>query len=108
MIECCCCDRAFVQDEMYDRHKDVVHTDHAKHDLIFYANRSTPKVVSAGAKAPEPKKGYGKQTKRRAATASEEKTISSGQWLRVDQKGKKGGQPGYKKTRMPGREHLVR
>ncbi len=49
----------------------------SKHDLIFYANRSTPEVVPKGAEGKK-KKGYGKQTKRRAATADEEKTISTG------------------------------
>lgn len=78
----------------------------AKHDLIFFEKRSTPKVIGTGKpfKAPE---SYGKQTRRRPATAEEEKKIARGDWLRVDQSGKKGGQPGYKKTRMAGREHLV-
>lgn len=77
-----------------------------KHDLIFFEKRSTPKVVSKGQpfRAPE---SYGKQTKRRPATEEEEKTIARGDWVRVDQSGKKGGEDGYKKTRMKGREHLV-
>lgn len=79
----------------------------AKHDLIFFEKRSTPKVVSAGASFTAPE-SYGRQTRRRAATAEEEKVIARGDWLRVDQSGKKGGQPGYKKTKMAGREHLVR
>lgn len=77
-----------------------------KHDLIFFENRSTPKVVAKGM----PFRGhslYGKQTKRRAATEEEEKQIINGEWVRVDEKGNKGGQPGYKKTQMKGREHLV-
>lgn len=76
------------------------------HDLIFFEKRSTPKVVDKGAdfEAPE---SYGKQTSRRAATEEEEKVIARGDWLRVDQSGKKGGEDGYKKTRMKGREHLV-
>lgn len=66
------------------------------HDLVFFEGRNTPEVVSKGAK---PKKGgagtkAGKVTSRRAATAEEEKKISSGQWLRVD---KKGRTPGSKK-----------
>lgn len=68
----------------------------AKHDLIFYANRSTPQVVSKGAKA-KPKPGYGKQTRRRAATASEERTISSGGWVRVNKNGKKPSDKGYQR-----------
>ena len=77
-----------------------------KHDLIFFEKRSTPKVVSQGQpfQAPE---AYGKQTKRRPATEAEEKTIARGDWVRVDQSGKKGGEDGYKKTKMKGREHLV-
>lgn len=70
-------------------------TDMAKHDLVFYSNRSTPKVVSKGEK-PEPKQGWGKQTKRRAATADEEKTIASGRWLRVDEQGDKPSSSSYK------------
>lgn len=66
-----------------------------KHDLVFYSNRSTPKVVSKGEK-PTPKQGWGKQTKRRAATAEEEKTIASGKWLRVDQQGDKPSSASYK------------
>lgn len=79
---------------------------HGQHDLIFFEKRSTPKVVSRGAKFEAPE-SYGKQTKRRAATEDEEKVIARGDWLRVDEDGKKGGEPGYKKTKMPGREHLV-
>lgn len=70
----------------------------AQHDLIFYENRSTPEVVSKGAKG-NPKNGYGKQTRRRAANADEEKDIAAGRWVRVDQKGKKAGEAGYKKTK---------
>lgn len=65
------------------------------HDLVFFANRSTPQVVSKGAAA-KPKQGYGKQTSRRAATAEEEKKISSGGWLRVDAKGNKPSSSSYK------------
>lgn len=83
---------------------DFIHRDRlakGQHDLIFFEKRSTPMVVSRGAK-PETNSNYtpsyGKQTIRRAASAEEEKTISSGAWLRVDSKGKKGGSEGYKKT----------
>lgn len=65
------------------------------HDLIFYSNRSTPQVVSKGAEG-KPKKGYGKQTRRRAATAAEEKTIASGGWVRVNSDGTKPSSSGYK------------
>ena len=78
------------------------------HDLIFFEKRSTPKVVKRGERFVAPE-SYGKQTRRRPATADEEEWMrkNPGKWLRVDQSGKKGGQPGYKKTRMKGREHLV-
>lgn len=70
----------------------------SKHDLVFYANRSTPKVVSKGEK-PTPKSGWGNQTKRRAATADEEKVIASGKWLRVDEQGDKPSSSSYKPSR---------
>lgn len=76
------------------------------HDLIFFEKRSTPKVVSKGQPFTAPE-SYGKQTKRRPATEEEEKIIARGDWVRVDQSGHKGGEDGYKKTRMKGREHLV-
>lgn len=79
----------------------------AEHDLIFYEARSTPKVVRKGESPENVPESYGKQTKRRAATEDEEKVIARGDWLRVDESGKKGGEDGYKKTRMKGREHLV-
>ena len=78
----------------------------AKHDLIFFERRSTPKVVKTGTPFTAPE-SYGKQTRRRPATEAEEKVIARGEWVRVDQSGKKGGEPGYKKTRMKGRKHLV-
>lgn len=68
------------------------------HDLIFYENRSTPQVVSRGASG-KPKKGYGRQTRRRAATAEEERQIRAGQWVRVDQGGNKPSSGKYKRTR---------
>lgn len=77
------------------------------HDLIFFEKRSTPKVVSKGQKFRAPE-SYGKQTRRRPATEEEEKQIANGQWVRVDQSGTKGGQPGYKKTRMKGKQHLLK
>ncbi len=55
----------------------------ADHDLIFFANRNTPKVVPKGKQFKAPA-GYGKVTKRRPATAKEEKVIARGDWLRVD------------------------
>jgi len=77
------------------------------HDLIFFEKRSTPKVIGRGKPFIAPKT-YGKQTRRRPATPDEEKIIARGDWLRVDQSGNKGGAEGYKKTRMVGREHLVK
>lgn len=68
------------------------------HDLIFYANRSTPQVVARGAKG-KPKKGYGKQVRRRKATAAEEKTIRRGGWVRVDSKGRKPSSGSYKPSK---------
>lgn len=70
----------------------------AKHDLIFYENRSTPQVVPKGAPS-KPKKGYGKVVKRRPASEEEEKVIRSGRWVRVDSKGRKPSDPKYKKTK---------
>lgn len=69
-----------------------------KHDLVFFSNRSTPQVVSKGAKA-KPKKGYGKVTRRRAANASEERTIARGGWVRVDAKGNKPSSSRYKASK---------
>jgi hypothetical protein len=66
----------------------------AKHRLIWLENRNTPKVVTAGTKY-TPKPSEGKVVKSRAANASEEKTIASGGWVRVDKTGKKPGQKGY-------------
>jgi hypothetical protein len=68
------------------------------HDLIFYENRSTPQVVNSGASG-KPKKGYGKQTYRRAANSSEEKQISAGKWVRVDSSGNKPSSEGYARTK---------
>lgn len=68
----------------------------AEHDLIFYLNRNTPKVVARGASPGAVPHGYGPQTKRRPATEEEEKVIARGDWLRVNKGGKKPGEPGYK------------
>lgn len=76
-----------------------------KHDLVFYENRSTPKVVGRGEEASS-KKGYGKVTKRRKATRDEEKFISTGKWLRVDEDGNKPSSKDYKKTKY--RPQLVK
>jgi hypothetical protein len=68
------------------------------HDLIFYEGRNTPEVVSKGAQGKKGGSGTkaGKVTKRRAASAAEEKKIASGGWLRVDKKGRTpGGKDGY-------------
>ena len=69
---------------------------------MFYQNRSTPEVVSKGATGKKGGAGTkaGKVVKRRAATADEEKKIRNGQWVRVDKKGKKGGESGYAKSKI--------
>lgn len=72
----------------------------AGHDLIFYKNRSTPKVVSRGAKAPAVPDSYGPVVSRRKATAEEEKTIARGDWVRVDSSGKQSGESGYDKSKV--------
>ena len=66
----------------------------AKHRLIWYQNRNTPRVVTAGSKAKK-KPSEGKVVKSRPATAAEEKQIAKGNWVRVDRNGKKAGQKGY-------------
>jgi len=68
-----------------------------KHDLVFFANRSTPKVVARNENV-KSKNGYGKMTKRRRATEAEEETISKGRWLRVDEDGNGPKDDGYKTT----------
>lgn len=70
----------------------------AKHDLLFLENRRTPKIVPKGDKY-EPTEAEGKITKRRAATEEEEETISKGDWVRVNEDGKKPGDDGYKEDR---------
>lgn len=69
-----------------------------EYDLVFYSNRSTPEVVVRG-REPNPKSGYGKQTKRRAATEEETKVIRRGDWLRVDAEGNKPSSKDYKTTK---------
>ena len=66
----------------------------AKHRLVWYANRNTPRVVTVG-KTAKKKPSEGKVVKSRAATAAEEKQIAKGTWVRVDRNGKKPGQKGY-------------
>ena len=63
------------------------------HDLVWLSNRNTPKVVSRGAKY-KPKPSEGRIVRRRAANASEERTISKNKWVRVDRKDRR---PGSKK-----------
>lgn len=62
-------------------------------DLIFYKNRNTPRVVPSGS-AGKHKPSEGPVVSRRPATASEQKTISRGDWLRVDKKGRTPGSKG--------------
>ena len=80
------------------------------HDLIFYANRRTPEGVSKGAEGKKGGEGTkaGKVTKRRAATASEEKTIASGGWLRVNESGKKPSDKSYMNKKSGVRPQLNR
>ena len=62
-------------------------------DLIFYKNRNTPRVVPSGA-AGKHKASEGPVVSRRPATAQEQRTISRGDWLRVDKKGRTPGSKG--------------
>ena len=66
----------------------------AKHRLVWYANRNTPKVVTVG-KTAKKKPSEGSVVKSRPANAQEEKQIAAGRWVRVDRNGKKPGQKGY-------------
>lgn len=68
------------------------------HDVIFLENRRTPKIVPKGEKY-EPSEAEGKIKKRRAATEEEEKTISRGDWVRVNEQGDKPSDPGYKRKK---------
>lgn len=71
----------------------------AKHDLVFYSKRSTPKVVTKGADPGKVPEGYGKVTKRRAATEQEERVIAKGKWVRVDEKARTPSDSNYKVTK---------
>ena len=64
------------------------------HRLVWLSNRNTPKVVAVG-KRYKPKPSEGKIVKSRRATASEEKTIRKGGWVRVDKKGRKPSSKSY-------------
>lgn len=77
-----------------------------KHTLTYYSNRSTPRVQPGAGKKHTPAEG--KVVKTRPATASEEKQISNGQWLRTRADGKKPGDPGAKSSSLPGRPKLKR
>lgn len=77
----------------------------ASHDLLFLEGRRTPKVVPTGKKY-TPTGTEGRITKRRKATAEEERTIARGDWVRVNQDGKKPGQPGYMDRRSKVRPNL--
>ena len=71
-----------------------------EHDLLYWERRRTPSVVPKGKPAHRVKKpSYGKVVKRRPATAEEEKTIRSGGWVRVNEKGEKPSDPNYKKSK---------
>ncbi len=70
--------------------------------LTFYANRNTPRVHRAGSKPKKPKKGYGKRTSSRRATASEVKKMRGGKWLRVDSKGRTPSSKSYKGRKSKG------
>lgn len=74
-----------------------------RHDLVFFRRRSTPQVVDRGDPA-RPKKGYGRQSSRRHATADEEKVIDSGRWLRVDEAGTRPSSSTYKVSRYRTRQ----
>lgn len=71
----------------------------AKHDLVFYSKRSTPKVVTKGADPGKVPEGYGKVVKRRAASEQEERVIAKGKWVRVDEKGSTPSDSSYKTTK---------
>lgn len=66
--------------------------------IIYYANRSTPQVVKPG-KTVKSKKGYGKRTKIRSATADEVAQFKKGKWLRTREDGKAPNAKGSKQSR---------
>lgn len=70
----------------------------AAHDLVWVEGRRTPKVVKKGERY-KPSEKEGRITKRRAATAEEEKTISRGDWVRVNEHGDKPSDSGYKRKK---------
>ena len=61
----------------------------AKHRLVWYEGRNTPKVLAVGKSKPsKPTAGSKKKVvKSRMATKAEEAKIAKGQWLRVDRNG---------------------
>ena len=69
------------------------------YELIWYSNRSTPKVRKVGGKRTKAKKGYGRVVRRRRATAAETKQIRAGRWVRVDSKGRKPSSSSYKPSK---------
>ena len=56
-----------------------------EHDLVFYENRSTPKVVKRGDKVETMPASFGAPTHRRPATSDEEAQITHGQWVRTEE-----------------------
>jgi len=84
---------------------DAFSLEFAEHDLLFLENRRTPKVVPRGQRY-TPKPSEGRITKRRHATKDEERVIARDDWLRVNQDGKKPGQPGYMDRRSKVRPQL--
>ena len=77
--------------------KEIEKNSSAGHEMIWYEKRSTPEVIPVGDK-PKAKPSYGPITKRRKATADEEKEIATGKWIRIDQHGNRPSSPNYKKT----------
>jgi hypothetical protein len=75
-----------------------------QHELLFLENRRTPKVVSKGARY-KPKPSEGRITRRRPATAEEEKTIARGDWVRVNERGDKPGDKRYMDKKSKVRPH---
>lgn len=67
----------------------------SKHDLVWYENRSTPKVVPSGSKV-DPDESWGKQTKRAPASEADEKAIANGDWVRKSEDGSQSDGTGSK------------
>lgn len=78
----------------------------AEHRLTWREGRRTPIVTSVGKSTRPEKKGEGKVLKSRSATASEEKQISKGTWLRVAKDGSKPGSKAYANTSSKVRPNL--